>query len=81
MTSRMLQPARVAFASVFMMLTLVALAGCSFQPDEEVWEISGPAFGTSYHISVVLPEDHGKLEALCRMDFLKCWPEQMRFRG
>lgn len=66
MTSRMLQPARVAFASVFMMLTLVALAGCSFQPDEEVWEISGPAFGTSYHISVVLPEDHGKLEALAK---------------
>ncbi|MBL1274124.1 MAG: thiamine biosynthesis lipoprotein [Marinobacter maritimus] len=66
MTSRMLEPARVAFASVFMMLALVALAGCSFQPDEEIWEISGPVFGTSYHISVVLPEDHEKLEALAK---------------
>tara|TARA_R100000935_G_C2816792_1_gene157711 strand:- start:118 stop:1158 length:1041 start_codon:yes stop_codon:yes gene_type:complete len=62
----MLEPARVAFASVFMMLALVALAGCSFQPDEEIWEISGPVFGTSYHISVVLPEDHEKLEALAK---------------
>lgn len=64
MTSCILQPARVAFASVVMTLALVTLAGCSFQPDEKIWEISGPVFGTSYHISVVLPEDHERLEAL-----------------
>ncbi|MEH6560657.1 MAG: FAD:protein FMN transferase, partial [Marinobacter sp.] len=66
MTSCILQPARVAAASVVMMLALAALAGCSFQPDEEVWEISGPVFGTSYHISVVLPEDRQRLEALAQ---------------
>lgn len=66
MVSRMLRPARVAFTSILMMLALVALAGCSFQPDEQVWEISGPVFGTRYHISVVLPEDHDRLEALAK---------------
>ncbi|WP_417514388.1 FAD:protein FMN transferase [Marinobacter sp.] len=64
MTFRMFQPARAASVSIFMMLALVALAGCSFQPDEEVWEISGPVFGTTYHISVVAPTDHEKLETL-----------------
>lgn len=64
MTSRILQPARVALACVVMTLALAALAGCSFQPDEKIWEISGPVFGTQYHISVVLPEDHDKLETL-----------------
>ncbi|MGO3295436.1 MAG: FAD:protein FMN transferase [Marinobacter sp.] len=64
MTSCILQPARVVFAGVVMTLALVALAGCSFQPDEEIWEISGPVFGTRYHISVVLPEDRERLEAL-----------------
>jgi len=66
MTSRMLRPAWVAFTSIFMTLALVALAGCSFQPDEEIWEISGPVFGTRYHISVVLPEDHDRLESLAK---------------
>lgn len=66
MTSCILQPARVAVASIVMMLALVALAGCSFQPDEEIWEISGPVFGTTYHISVVLPEDRQRLEALAQ---------------
>jgi thiamine biosynthesis lipoprotein len=62
----MLRPAWVAFTSIFMTLALVALAGCSFQPDEEIWEISGPVFGTRYHISVVLPEDHDRLESLAK---------------
>jgi len=66
MTFRMLQPVRAAFASIFVMLALAALAGCSFQPEEKVWEISGPVFGTTYHISVVLPEDHEKLEVLAK---------------
>ncbi|MDO6440751.1 FAD:protein FMN transferase [Marinobacter sp. 2_MG-2023] len=66
MTFRMLQPARAVLTSVFMMLALAALAGCSFQPDEEVWEISGPVFGTTYHISVVAPEDRKKLEVLAK---------------
>ncbi|MBK1872039.1 FAD:protein FMN transferase [Marinobacter sp. 1-3A] len=66
MTSSIFEPARAAFASIFLMLVLVALAGCSFQQDEEIWEISGPVFGTSYHISVVLPEDHQRLEALAQ---------------
>lgn len=64
MTSRILQPARVALACVVMTLAMATLAGCSFQPDEQIWEISGPVFGTQYHISVVLPEDHYKLESL-----------------
>ena len=64
MTSRMLQPARVTIVSIVVMLATVALAGCSFQQDEEIWEISGPVFGTRYHISVVLPEDRERLEAL-----------------
>ncbi|MDN6318727.1 MAG: FAD:protein FMN transferase [Marinobacter sp.] len=64
MTSCILQPARVAFASVILTLALVTLAGCSFQPDEKIWEISGAVFGTSYHISVVLPEDRERLEVL-----------------
>lgn len=64
MTSRILQPARVALACVVMTLAMATLAGCSFQPDEQIWEISGPVFGTQYHISVVLPEDHDKLESL-----------------
>ncbi|MGO1658998.1 MAG: FAD:protein FMN transferase [Marinobacter sp.] len=64
MTSRVLQPARVAFAGVMITLVLATLAGCSFQPDEKIWEIAGPVFGTTYHISVVLPEDRERLEAL-----------------
>lgn len=64
MTSCMLRPVRVALASAFLVLATAALAGCSFQPEEKVWEISGPIFGTSYHINVVLTEDQSRLETL-----------------
>ena len=64
MTSRMVRPARVALASAFTALVFAVLAGCSFQPEEKTWEISGPVFGTSYHINVVLTEDPEKLETL-----------------
>jgi len=64
MTSRMLQPVRVGFASAILALAGLALAGCSFEPEENVWEISGPVFGTEYHINVVLPDDQPRLEAL-----------------
>lgn len=64
MTSRMIRPARVTLASALSALALVVLAGCSFQPEEQVWEISGPVFGTTYHINVVLTEDQERLETL-----------------
>jgi thiamine biosynthesis lipoprotein len=54
----------VALASAFTALVFAVLAGCSFQPEEKIWEISGPVFGTSYHINVVLTEDPEKLETL-----------------
>ncbi len=60
----MLRPVRVALVSAVVVLTLAALAGCSFQPDEKVWEISGGIFGTSYHINVVLTEDPARLDDL-----------------
>lgn len=60
----MLRPVRVALVSAVMVLTLAALAGCSFQPDEKVWEISGGIFGTSYHINVVLTDDPARLDDL-----------------
>lgn len=40
-----------------MALVVLLLAACSTEPDDRVWEISGPVFGTSYHINVVLPAD------------------------
>ena len=64
MISRMFGPARVALASVLWALVLAVLAGCSFQPEENVWEISGPVFGTRYHISVVMAGDQARLEAI-----------------
>ena len=64
MIFRMIRPARVALASAFLALAVVALAGCSFEPEEKVWEISGPVFGTSYHINVVLTDDQERLETL-----------------
>ncbi|TYC58176.1 FAD:protein FMN transferase [Marinobacter sp. BW6] len=64
MTFSMLRPARVALASAFIALAFAVLAGCSFQPEEKIWEISGPVFGTSYHINVVLTEDQQRLETL-----------------
>ncbi len=51
-------------ASVIMTLAVAALAGCSFQEEEKVWEISGGIFGTTYHINVVLPQDDAKLKIL-----------------
>lgn len=66
MTCSIFQPARAAVASIFMMLAVAALAGCSFQPEEKVWEISSQVFGTRYHISVVLPEDQERMEALAQ---------------
>ncbi|MGP4844304.1 FAD:protein FMN transferase [Marinobacter sp. 1Y8] len=55
----MIRPALVA-----MLLSIAALAGCSFQPDEEIWEISGPVFGTQYHIKVVMPDDKARMETI-----------------
>ncbi|WP_113862608.1 FAD:protein FMN transferase [Marinobacter pelagius] len=66
MTSCMLRPVRVALASAFVVLALAALAGCSFEPDEKVWEISGGVFGTTYHINVVLTDDQQRLENLAK---------------
>ncbi|MEP3589965.1 MAG: FAD:protein FMN transferase [Marinobacter sp.] len=66
MTSRMFGPVRVVMASVIMTLAVAALAGCSFQEEEKVWEISGGIFGTSYHINVVLPDDNAKLKLLAQ---------------
>lgn len=52
--------------SVFMALTMATLAGCSFQEQQKVWEISGGIFGTTYHINVVLPEDKKHLQTLAQ---------------
>lgn len=62
----MIQPARVALTRAFMALVVVTLAGCSFQPDENVWEISGGIFGTRYQINVVLTEDDDRLQDLAQ---------------
>lgn len=51
-------------ASVLVTLAMTVLAGCSFQPEDQVWEISGGIFGTSYHISIVAPEDENRLRQL-----------------
>lgn len=64
MTFSMLRPVRVVLASAILVLALAALAGCSFEEEEKVWEISGPVFGTQYHINVVLQEDPDRLENL-----------------
>lgn len=58
------RPVRVALASAFWALALAALAGCSFEAGEQVWEISGPVFGTQYHINVVMEDDQAKLESI-----------------
>lgn len=50
--------------SVFWALAVAALAGCSFEPEEKVWEIAGPVFGTRYHINVVLTDNESHLENL-----------------
>ncbi|WP_336366886.1 FAD:protein FMN transferase [Marinobacter sp. C2H3] len=64
MSSRMIRPARAALASALFALVLAALAGCSFKPEKEIWEISGGIFGTTYHISVVMADDQDRLKAL-----------------
>lgn len=64
MTSGMLKPVRVVIFSVFWALVISALAGCSFQDEDQVWEISGGIFGTTYHINVVLPRDEERLQTL-----------------
>lgn len=64
MTSRMFRPARVVLVRILVMLAMTTLAGCSFQEPPKIWEISGGIFGTTYHISVVLPEDEALLQAL-----------------
>ena len=64
MTSGMSRPVRVTLASTLAVLALVALAGCSFEPEEKTWEISGGIFGTRYHINVVLTDDRETLEDL-----------------
>ncbi|GAA0840996.1 FAD:protein FMN transferase [Marinobacter szutsaonensis] len=56
----------MALVSTFMVLALAALAGCSFEPEEKVWEISGGVFGTTYHINVVLTDDQQRLENLAK---------------
>jgi thiamine biosynthesis lipoprotein len=64
MSFSMVKPARVAIASVFFALVVAALAGCSFKPEQQIWEISGPIFGTRYHISVVVEDDQARLQQL-----------------
>lgn len=64
MTCSMVQPARATLASVFIALVIAGLAGCSFEPEAQIWEISGPVFGTRYQINVVLTDDRERLEAL-----------------
>ncbi len=64
MASALSRPVRVTMASILGVLVVAALAGCSFEPDEKVWEISGGAFGTRYHINVVLTDDRETLEDL-----------------
>lgn len=58
------KPARAVMISVFFALVVAALAGCSFKPEQQIWEISGPIFGTRYHISVVMEEDQVRLQQL-----------------
>lgn len=64
MTSGMTRPVRVTLAGALWALAMVALAGCSFEAEEKVWEISGPVFGTQYNINVVMAEDQDRLKAL-----------------
>ncbi len=59
MTSSWIRPALALVAAA-----TLALAGCSFEPEEKIWEISGGVFGTSYTVDLVLAEDPDKLDAL-----------------
>ena len=64
MLFNVIKPAWATMISVFFALVLAALAGCSFKPEQQVWEISGPIFGTSYHVSVVMEDDQVRLQQL-----------------
>lgn len=64
MTFGLTRPVRVVIGSAVLALALAALAGCSFEAEEEVWEISGPVFGTEYHINVVMKDDQARLREL-----------------
>lgn len=64
MTSSIFRPARVAIINVLMALVIATLAGCSFEADQKVWEVSGPVFGSSYHVKVVLSDNTEQLESL-----------------
>lgn len=64
MTFSMIRPAMAALTRAFVALVVVVLAGCSFEPEEKIWELSGAAFGTRYHINVVLTGDPGRLQHL-----------------
>lgn len=61
MIGSMKRPVRVVRVSALWVLVVAALAGCSFEADEKVWEISGPVFGTGYHVSVVMAENQTRL--------------------
>lgn len=50
----------------FWALVAATLAGCSFEDEPKIWEISGGIFGTTYHINVVLPEDEQRLQTLAQ---------------
>lgn len=60
----MTRPVRVTLASALWALAMVTLAGCSFEAEEKVWEISGPVFGTQYNINVVMADDQDRLKSL-----------------
>lgn len=64
MTFGMTRPVRVALVNALMALALAALAGCSFEAEEKIWEISGPVFGTRYNINVVMEDNQDRLKAL-----------------
>lgn len=59
MVSSVIRPALAVVA-----VAAMALAGCSFEPEEKIWEISGPVFGTRYNVDLVLPDDRKRLEDL-----------------
>lgn len=63
-TLSMFWPARAALPAGLLILTLVTLAACSPRTDEKIWQLTGEAFGTGYHISVVLSEDEPRLQGL-----------------
>jgi len=64
MLFKVVKPAWTVVISVFFALIVAALAGCSFKSEQQVWEISGPIFGTRYHVSVVMEDDQARLQQL-----------------